>query len=382
MARKKYKTQATKDKKGPNVRLRRLVGSLINNKAAYEGGRYDKWWMATILFFLSIVIAVIPVMVQTGKTQGSDIYAASNKLHHTDVALRSFTDALEEKDVDLKIVVENDKHLFSSPHFDEVATDVFTFRNEDDENVFINIPYFAYTNKRVVNDVEVDFEYLRVYFINELTYFTVGGQVLLVEQYFANYLTSLTDSAALSDLTSHYIFGQQNLYMRIYNPNNMTSGQNVYRSFLGVTSTLPEGLNVRDFSKRDAEGNDLSQDDLNYLSKYMTNWENLADLAYGPIKQQAFWMQTGLNLVIFALVGLVMGLIIFISTRGKTNPHRDLKFFESFKVGMWLLPTPALITLIIGFIFPSYFTLAFVMTLGLRSVWLTMRTLNPYIQDQ
>ncbi|HZJ89332.1 MAG TPA: hypothetical protein VFD05_01435 [Bacilli bacterium] len=381
MSRKKYKTSATKDKREPNIRFRRLVGSLINNKAAYEGGRYDKWWMAVILYFLSIVIAVVPIMVQTGKTKGSDIYAAPNNLFHTDVGLRKFTDALEENDVDLKIITVDGEKRFSSPDFDRVATDTFTFRIDQITNREVEIPYFSYKNNRQSEGEVVEFEYLRVYFVNEQDKIWVGDRQVLVENHFANYLAGLTESNR-DNLTSHYIFGQENIYFRIYNPANMNEGADIYRYYNGVTSPLPENLNIRDFSTKDANGNPLQLNDFDYLEKYMTNWAALADLAYGPVRTQAFWVQTGLNLIIFAIVGLVMGLIIFLSTRGKTNPHRDLKFFESFKVGMWLLPTPALITLIIGFIMPNYFTLAFVMTLGLRSVWLTMRTLNPYVQDQ
>ena len=73
-----------------------------------------------------------------------------------------------------------------------------------------------------------------------------------------------------------------------------------------------------------------------------------------------------------------MGLVIYISTRGKNNINRDLKFGEAIRIGAWLLPTPpALLTLIVGLIMPNFFHMVFIMGIGLRSVWLTMRTLNP-----
>jgi hypothetical protein len=69
------------------------------------------------------------------------------------------------------------------------------------------------------------------------------------------------------------------------------------------------------------------------------------------------------------------------------NPNRYLKFGESLKIGAWLLPAPALITLVLGFVLPvqyfqQYFPIIFIMTLGMRSVWLTMRTLNPNMPQQ
>ena len=111
MSKKKYKTSATKEKRGPNIRFRRVISSLFNNRAAYDGGRQDKWWMAIILFFLSIIIAVIPIMVQVGQTNGSDLYKGGN-LFHTEVGLRKFTDALEDNDVNLEISVINDVKQF------------------------------------------------------------------------------------------------------------------------------------------------------------------------------------------------------------------------------------------------------------------------------
>ena len=146
-------------------------------------------------------------------------------------------------------------------------------------------------------------------------------------------------------------------------------------------------MNIRDFGKVSKDGVPLAKTDIDYTDKVMENFGHMQDLGYKEVKVRTVWFQTGIYAAIFSIIGLVMGLIIFISTRGKMNPNRDLKFGESLKIGAWLLPAPALITLVLGFVLPAqyfqqYFPMIFIMTLGMRSVWLTMRTLNPNMPQQ
>ncbi len=47
------------------------------------------------------------------------------------------------------------------------------------------------------------------------------------------------------------------------------------------------------------------------------------------------------------------------------------------QIGCWLLLSPALITLVVGSFLPQYAALIYVATLGMRSVWLTMKSLRP-----
>ena len=41
-----------------------VLKSLVNNEACVEGGRHRPWWIAIILFFLSMIIALVPIFVQ------------------------------------------------------------------------------------------------------------------------------------------------------------------------------------------------------------------------------------------------------------------------------------------------------------------------------
>ncbi|HOA11248.1 MAG TPA: hypothetical protein PKO14_02400, partial [Bacilli bacterium] len=303
-----------------------------------------------------------------------------------------FVETLEEKDADLTVVTENDENIFkASPEFvNLVATKTFTLTDGATNEV---VPYYSFAQKRTVytrdenNAVvtnEVDFEYLRVYYTGDIqSSFLLEGKVYNGDAFLALKLLSLKEEDAVGNVTSHLIVGRKALYTRLYNPTAINKPGNPALVYEGRTSSLPVGMNIRDFGKVSKDGVPLAKTDIDYTDKVMENFGHMQDLGYKEVKVRTFWFQTGIYAAIFSIIGLVMGLIIFISTRGKMNPNRYLKFGESLKIGAWLLPAPALITLVLGFILPAqYFQMIFIMTLGMRSVWLTMRTLNPNMPQQ
>lgn len=382
--------KAERVKKEPNLRFRGFLASLFKNKAAYDHGRKEKWWVATLLFIFSIIIAIIPAMVMVSKTNGSDNLKGS--LYHTDIALTKFVETLDTNNVDLKVIEEaSGKKVFSdngTGFTTTVGTKIYTLTSD---SVTSDIPYYSYSEVKTIatrdeNDVvtytDVNFEYLRVYYTAHLDTTYLNGNVITEPEVFlANRLLNLTGEDAKNNVTSHLIIGKTALYMRLYNPNKL-SEPNSALTFDGRTNSLEVGLNIRDFGKVDVDGKPILKTDMDYADKVVANFAKMQDAAYTEVKTQRFWISTGMYAIIFTGIGLVMGLVIFVATRGKMNPNRDLKFFEAMKVGAWLLPTPALLTLILGFILPeSFFQTIFVMALGMRSVWLTMRTLGPQAQD-
>lgn len=382
--------KAERVKKEPNLRFRGFLASLFKNKAAYDHGRKEKWWVATLLFIFSIIIAIIPAMVMVSKTNGSDNLKGS--LYHTDIALTKFVETLDTNNVDLKVIEEaSGKKVFSdngTGFTTTVGTKIYTLTSD---SVTSDIPYYSYSEVKTIatrdeNDVvtytDVNFEYLRVYYTAHLDTTYLNGNVITEPEVFlANRLLNLTGEDAKNNVTSHLIIGKTALYMRLYNPNKLNE-PNSALTFDGRTNSLEVGLNIRDFGKVDVDGKPILKTDMDYADKVVANFAKMQDAAYTEVKTQRFWISTGMYAIIFTGIGLVMGLVIFVATRGKMNPNRDLKFFEAMKVGAWLLPTPALLTLILGFILPeSFFQTIFVMALGMRSVWLTMRTLGPQAQD-
>ena len=78
-------------------------------------------------------------------------------------------------------------------------------------------------------------------------------------------------------------------------------------------------------------------------------------------------------------VGLTvfMGIMLFILTRGKNNPFRIYSFWETQKIAYWASPSPSVIGMAMGFLLASFAQVTFPLVMGLRVMWLSMRTLRP-----
>ena len=53
------------------------------------------------------------------------------------------------------------------------------------------------------------------------------------------------------------------------------------------------------------------------------------------------------------------------------------KFIETMNMSFYLALSPAVLTLIFGFIFPRYASFIFVALMSIRLMWMSMKTLRP-----
>jgi hypothetical protein len=72
-----------------------------------------------------------------------------------------------------------------------------------------------------------------------------------------------------------------------------------------------------------------------------------------------------------------MGFLMWILTRGKNNPNNYFTPWLTQKVEARLALSPAIITLIAGFFLVNQAPLIFILTLGLRVMWISMKELRP-----
>jgi hypothetical protein len=76
-----------------------------------------------------------------------------------------------------------------------------------------------------------------------------------------------------------------------------------------------------------------------------------------------------------------MGLMMFLLTRGKRNPNRNLNFWITTKIAAWICFTPAVLAMIVGFVWSAAAGIGFIVLMGLRTMWLSMRQLSPAMQQ-
>ena len=102
--------------------------------------------------------------------------------------------------------------------------------------------------------------------------------------------------------------------------------------------------------------------------------------AFNEIKLQNAGIQLAIYLAINAGIVLLMGFVLWLMTRGKNNPFRCYKIWETMKIATWTAFTPALLSMVLGFVIGSSNPLAgfmFVLVFGIRSMWLAMKNLKP-----
>ena len=74
---------------------------------------------------------------------------------------------------------------------------------------------------------------------------------------------------------------------------------------------------------------------------------------------------------------LIMGFMVWVLTRGKNNPYRIFNVWECYKIVAWAALTPAILTSGLGFLIKAFASTLFPLLLGVRVMWLSMKSLRP-----
>ncbi len=340
--------------------------SLINNDACIEGGRTKRWFFAVIFAVLSLVMAVLPIMVTSLQAQGSD-FTAGNYLYNYDNAIVAFSDSL--KDNNLSMVVSED----ANGRF--LAVDKTQW-----EAAYTANAYKQYVHLN--NDSKVDFE---VYYTE-----AVGQEFVdyytLVSQNKSPIDGSWREAADTARSTSYLIFGRERMVGQLFQPGNTTALSGVSGDYLkldlgfdfkSMATVEIDGVTyVTSHDDKFSEPNGFLSIDA-YRSQIQTRWNDVYDAVYYTTKMVTARDSTLIMLGVDALLIFFMGLMIFILTRGKRNPFRIYTFWETQKIAYWASFTPSLLALIFGFIFTEYAVMIFVMLIGVRIMWMSMKSLKP-----
>lgn len=297
--------------------MKLIFKSLISNEAVVTGSRKHKWWVALLILLFSLLVSIVPTFVQNISTQGDALFASSS--YGLDMAFVDFVDQCDQSDY--KISIKDNK--FESENWAERDPIYFVANGETDADAA-----FYWTSG--------DFESARSLFEN------VPNTVV--------------------------IFFKESVLLKLVNPNNSTA----------IATKLYDRA-YKDFDDCDfvaflRGSNTQSEIDVNRI------WGNAKDFinkANNYTRVVGAFGQAGIISGINMLVAFLMGLMVFILTRGKTNVFRIFNFWEGQKIAYWASITPAVLGLIFGFLIPSFAAMSFVLFYGVRVMWLTMKQLRP-----
>ena len=356
--------------------LRDGFGCLVNNSAALRGAKNGPLWLTIVMFFLSILLPVLPLFISAANTNGSAFI--NSKSYGLERYITKVATDLKDDGYTFDI---NDKHEMqiniagtSIPYGDYVS------KNPVDENKVLGATPLATYIDTVTGQYD-----LRVYVSNES-----GSSKLAknLNEYIADKaykVETVEERNAETDpentkyyRSSYMIVFKDNVFVVIYYGDKAVAG-----SMGGNFSTFKADEYLsRLLEVKDKEGNVVapSMASAEYCDGVLKNFKKFLNKTYDAIKWRNTFATSGIYLAIFTGLSLFMGLLMWIMTRGKRNPNNYFSIWLCMKLEARLGLAPGLITFIIGLFLTQYASMIFILTMGLRVMWISMKELRPVQQ--
>lgn len=355
--------------------LKLLFGNLVNNNIAIEGAKTLPWWIATLMFVIGSFLPVIPIMVNSSKTKGQDF--VSSYTYSYDQGL--VTCGVELKNEDLYKFEVKEGQLIGS-HRDNVADEFVTMENTWVESKDLT-PIATY-NRVFEGKTERS---LNIYYTDRPLNGKVNSVNSLIgeisKQKYVLGTEEIYDAAVHTEvdvkkgvyIPSYLVLYKDGLYSTIYKTGTTTGFKSTY---VGLDWKHADFENLLD-RVTTVEGKEINLNDKTYVDASFANWKAIFNDSYINQRVKTFWMNSGLYYGIYLVLGVFMGLMIFLLTRGKANPNRGLTFWITTKISWIACVAPAILAMIAGFFWSMAAGLGFIVLFGLRIMWLSMRSLSP-----
>ena len=298
-----------------NIKL--FLKSLISNDAAIDGARKKPWYAAVIIFFVGIILSVIPTSVMELK-------------NHADKNFDSNTFGLREASYEFANKIQ-----------------------ETPDNIFY-VAREGKTGSLVANETDINFTTTNNFVFRYV--FNEHVQEKINEHVGAN--------------QSYVIFTENTVYISVLDPNSPDGNKPKARFACIDAYKKLERNDLRDLLK---DGSTLTE-------KVNNTWDNFKGVIrklYRQTRLKTTGVQLGISSAINVGVTLIMGFMVWVLTRGKNNPYRLFTVWQCFATGFWASFTPGLLTVGLGFLIKNFASMLFPLLLGVRVMWLTMKSLRP-----
>ena len=381
-----------KDKTKTTLKL--LLTSNIKNDDAMVAAKTAPWWIALILGLVSVFLPVIPLMVNVNKTYGSSIFASQK--YGLDSANTGALLDLKERGYDFKVdgnkqllmyeggsVKSQSEIIDNEPIAEYISTSAY-----DIKNIEYQIYYTERSGKKLTALIK---ELDAVRYIdggttkydpeaNSNGLYLDGSEASEVE-------TSESEGETIPDTyyrPSFLLLFKGGLYFQIYTRHGVKRVTSMSGDWYHTTQNeyIIENLlkskayPTISFTK-DTNGAYTALRDADYVASVHKNFSKMLDNSFVESKIRSFWSYTGIFLGIYMALIVFMGLLCFLLTRGKNNPMNYLSFWTCVKLVAWCALAPALLAMILGFVLSQYATMYFIVLMGMRIMWLSMRQLRP-----
>lgn len=383
MAKKLKKAKKT----GLSPRTRSIIGNsfkgIISNQACIDNGKEAPWWLAVLFLLFAVLIPLIPNHVNMNNAYGSSFLNSGTFEMDRGLAKASLT--LKKENKTFKI---EGGHL----HYYEGENEKTPTALDPDMDLYKDV---------ATNGAKTEYKFML--YLTGRTGKSLNAYVK--EKTSAKYVIGTTEIYN-AEIEEHKAAGAYTPTFVILTPNTLAAATFKAGSTKMVASTFG-GLNwvsskkgdlldrmiypvtkILDADKNPVYGSTVEEVvnniDVDYLrsdakSKIYNQWKAVFNETYLQQKNVTKWNTTLIYLGVYAGLMFFLGLMVFLLTRGKNNPFRVLNFWVCQKIAYFLSFTPAVLALIVGFIFAGNMIgqMAFIMLLSLRIMWASMRQLRP-----
>lgn len=345
-----------KVKKGMSPQARRNVAngfkSILSNQACIDSAKESPWWIAIIFLAISIFLPVIPIWSNASKAYGSSF---------------------------LQTTYNSDRGVFNT--FQQLQTENYKLE------ISGSLMSITKNDAPVPDDPIIKYDYMEVRDLEETPSTVINFITVIVpDNQVAAKVQELANTQYLQYSTTPWEESMAELGKSPYIPSFLVLG----RSTLGMAtykyqSNARAGASSGGLTYTKAYDGDLIARILgdtsvpDKIEQSFVRFKGFMDQTYLEVKNITVRNTVLLYLGVYLGLALILGLMIFLLTRGKNNPFRYLNFFVTQRIAWWALFTPALLGMIFGFILSGNIIgqMAFIVLASLRIMWLSMRQLRP-----
>lgn len=330
-------------------------GSLFSNAKAISCSKKSPIWLTILLFFVAVIIPVIPLTVNTARSYGSAFIEVNSSVFEKTMP----TIALEMAKDGVNFLTVDENHEVGIVNDDDQAS--YKHVNANNNHVEMEVFFSAASSSNA-----------RQAFINSI----------------ADHKLVLSDAG---DETTYYhssytIFFKNAVYCCIYKADSLDivsySTMGDYKSFKPGTNLVELLTTVGEDKYAPTTSAEITALVANQETNQalLKNWKTLFNKAYITARGNNTLYGSLIYFGVFTGLSFIMGFLLWVMTRGKNNPFNYLTLWACLKMEAWASVAPGLIGLILGFLFTQYAVMIFIMCLGMRVMWISMRQLKPEIQ--
>ena len=357
MAKKQKVVNKNTQKKGLSPQTKRNLGnvfkSILSNQAAIDGAKEAPFWIGIIFLILSVCLPIIPIIVAQQKVSGDNFISSYN--YGADRGLANTTMSLEENGYVFK--VEGGSLSFNKDVSTEsVADDIITKGTGESAYQVYNFRFYI-TNKEGSELQD---------FVNTLS------EISYLEHTTEKYTLAHEESGLKSYKSSFIVITPKTLAVALYK-NETTESAATSLGGLNWSHTV----DVANLLARLDDNQTL--DGAARRDNIFNHWKEIFKETYIAQRNIATRNMSLIYLGVYTGLVFFLGVMIFLLTRGKSNAFNYLKFHTCQFIAWWASFTPAVLGMILGFVFSSNIIgqMGFIVLVSIRVMWLSMRQLRP-----